>query len=69
MKDFWEKAYKPALFTLFAPPASLKATSSKRAKNDFFEWLKDDDDGDSIEDEYARYCALPQILRIKSGYE
>ena len=69
MKDFWEKAYKPALFTLFAPPASLKATSSKRAKNDFFEWLKDDNDGDSIEDEYARYCALPQILRIKSGYE
>ena len=69
VKDFQEKAYKPALSTSFAPPASLEATSNKRAKNDFFEQLKDNDDGDSIEDKYARYCALLQILGIKSGYK
>ena len=36
--------------------------------NDFLRWMKEDDDGE-IEDEYERYCALPQVLGIINGYK
>ena len=65
VKDFWERLYKPALSTLLSP----SITTINLSKNDFFEWLKDNDDKSSTDDEYARYCALPQILGIKLGYE
>jgi hypothetical protein len=64
MKEFWEKQYKPQSTT---PPPPTSSSANTQPPNDFFEWLKDDDDN-TIDDEYARYCSLPQILGIKQGY-
>ena len=58
VKDFQEKLYKSALTTPLVVLAALEVISTERPKNDFFEWLKGDDEEDSIKDEYARYCAL-----------
>jgi hypothetical protein len=41
-----------AATTLTALTASATPPAG-RAKNDFFEWLKDDNDEESLEDEYA----------------
>ena len=52
VRDFQEKVYKLTSFMLSAIPASLETTSAECAKNEFFEWLKDDNKGNSIEDKY-----------------
>ena len=68
MRSFWETKYRdtpvaPSPLTTRAPPPT-----NTKTPNAFFEWLDDDDDK-AIEDEYDRYCALPQVPRIKHRYE
>jgi hypothetical protein len=58
----WEKEYKPALSTLLTTPAISSSTNPPanpltnpppaKPKNAFFEWLKDGEDEDLLEDEY-----------------
>jgi len=47
---------------------TVSTTPPKKALNEFFKWLKDDDDT-LDKDEYSRYCALLQVPSIKQGYK
>ena len=69
LKDFWEKRYKPPMTIPSTPlPSQSSALTNAVPLNDFLRWIKEDDD-DEIEDEYERYCALPQVLGIINGYK
>jgi hypothetical protein len=69
MKEYWEKMYKPSTIS----SSTLSATSTPlvtntRPENDFLQWLIEDDDNE-IEDEYERYCSLPQVPGVKNGHK
>ena len=49
VKDFWERSYKPASST---SPSPL-ITTTNPSKNNFFEWLKDDDNESSTDNKYT----------------
>ena len=69
VKTFWETKYKPSTALITLPFAQLPSTPPIKAPNEFLKWLADDEDEDLIADEYARYCAQPQVVGVKQGYK
>ena len=56
IKLFWESKYKLiATTTTLLATAQPSTSTPKKAPNDFLKWLNDDEDDDSLADEYARY--------------